>query len=149
MHQKSRWKMLRSVALCIVLLLIIIPASGAIITFIPGSDSISSLDVKDIAESHDGMIAFATANGLSLFDSDWATIQAKHGNMIPDCRMIIFRPWNLIIIIISGLVLRPGCKYPMEQFFPGSAQMNFLTRWTSMISSAMRIPSGLRMETPV
>ncbi|WAI01033.1 ligand-binding sensor domain-containing protein [Methanogenium organophilum] len=69
--------MLRSVALCIVLLLIIIPASGAIITFIPGSDSISSLDVKDIAESHDGMIAFATANGLSLFDSDWATIQAK------------------------------------------------------------------------
>ncbi|MDE4907090.1 hypothetical protein L0665_00410 [Methanogenium marinum] len=31
----------------------------------------------DISESHDGMITFATTNGLSLFDSGWATIQAE------------------------------------------------------------------------
>ena len=53
------------------------PVSGTIVTYIPDNGSISSLDVMDIGESHDGMVAFATTNGLSLFDSGWATIQAK------------------------------------------------------------------------
>ncbi|WP_165077746.1 hypothetical protein [Methanogenium sp. MK-MG] len=34
----------------------------------------------DISESHDGMIAFATTNGLSLYDSGWATIQKEPWN---------------------------------------------------------------------
>ena len=69
--------MLRAIAICTILFCIIIPVSGTIVTYIPDNDSISSLDVMDISESHDGIIAFATTNGLSLFDSEWATIQAE------------------------------------------------------------------------
>lgn len=65
------------IALCISIFLFITPVSGAIISYIPESGSISSLDVKDITESHDGMVVFATTNGLSLFDSDWVTILEK------------------------------------------------------------------------
>jgi ligand-binding sensor domain-containing protein len=49
-------------------------------TFIPATGSISSLEVMDISESHDGMVAFATTNGLSLYDSGWATIQKEPWN---------------------------------------------------------------------
>ncbi len=69
--------MVRNLILCITLFCIIIPVSGTVVTYIPASGSISSLDVMDIRESHDGMIAFATTNGLSFFDSGWATIQAE------------------------------------------------------------------------
>ncbi len=69
--------MLRAIAICTILFCIIIPVSGTIVTYIPDDESISSLDVRDISESHDGIIAFATTNGLSLFDSEWATIQAE------------------------------------------------------------------------
>jgi len=70
--------MLRALIISIAIFCIIIPVSGTIVTYIPESGSISSLDVKDIAESNDGTIlAFATTNGLSLFDSDWSTIQEE------------------------------------------------------------------------
>lgn len=69
--------MLRDLILCIALVCIIIPVSGTLITFTPDTGSISSLEVMDISESHDGKIAFATTNGLSLYDSDWATIQER------------------------------------------------------------------------
>lgn len=71
--------MLRPIAIVIGICLtcLILPVSAAIVSFIPESGSISSLDVRDIAESHDGTVVFATTNGLSLFDTDWATIQEQ------------------------------------------------------------------------
>ncbi len=69
--------MLRALILSVALFCIIIPVSGTLIAYIPASNSISSLDVMDIAESHDGTIAFATTNGLSLFDSGWVTIHSE------------------------------------------------------------------------
>lgn len=72
--------MLRALIVFIGIFCITGPAYGAIITYIPANGSISSLDVTDIAESHDGMVVFATTNGLSLYDSGWATIQAEPWN---------------------------------------------------------------------
>ncbi|WFN35178.1 hypothetical protein L1S32_03410 [Methanogenium sp. S4BF] len=69
--------MLRALIFCIILFCVITPVSGSVITYIPATGSISSVDVTDIAESHDGMIAFATTNGLSLFDSGWVAIQSE------------------------------------------------------------------------
>ena len=72
--------MLRTLILFVVLFCFIVPVSGSLITYIPASSSISSLDVMDIAENKDGMIAFATTNGLSLFDSGWVTIHSESWN---------------------------------------------------------------------
>ena len=69
--------MLRTIIFCFALFCIIIPVSATVVTFIPAGGSISSVDVMDISESHDGTIVFATTNGLSLFDSGWATIQKE------------------------------------------------------------------------
>lgn len=69
--------MLRALILSVALFCLIIPVSGTLTTYIPANGSISSLDVMDIAESHDGMVAFATTNGLSLFDSGWVAIQSE------------------------------------------------------------------------
>jgi ligand-binding sensor domain-containing protein len=72
--------MLRTLIFCVALFCIFIPVSGTVMTFIPATGSISSLEVMDISESHDGMVAFATTNGLSLYDSGWATIQKEPWN---------------------------------------------------------------------
>ena len=69
--------MLRTIILCFILFFLFTPVSGTLVSFIPENNSISSLEVMDISESHDGMIAFASTNGLSLYDSEWATIQEK------------------------------------------------------------------------
>lgn len=71
--------MLRSITLVVTacLVCLTIPVSASIVSFIPESGSISSLDVRDITESHDGTVIFATTNGLSLFDTEWATIQEQ------------------------------------------------------------------------
>lgn len=62
---------------CFIIPAAVVPASGALVTFIPANGSISSLEVMDISESHDGIIAFATTNGLSLYESGWTTIHEK------------------------------------------------------------------------
>ncbi|MBT8507297.1 hypothetical protein AZH53_02485 [Methanomicrobiaceae archaeon CYW5] len=67
----------RTIGLLATLLLILSlanPATGVVVqTFWPGQDSIVSCDVRDIAESHDGMVAFATSSGISMFDGGWTS----------------------------------------------------------------------------
>jgi len=62
----------------LLLLLLINPATGiAVHTFRPATDSFVSCDVKDIAEGHDGIVAFATSSGLSLFDGGWTSYHSS------------------------------------------------------------------------
>lgn len=58
----------------LIILLVSPVAAVAVRTFSPAQDSIVSCDVRDIAESQDGMIAFATSSGISMFDGGWTSI---------------------------------------------------------------------------
>jgi hypothetical protein len=67
-----------SLLLCI--LLLISPSSAAITLFYPGSGSVSSEWVKDIANGPGDSIAFATDNGLSLYNGSWQIIHVDRKN---------------------------------------------------------------------
>ena len=69
--------MLRTLILLVGLFCVVMPVSGTLITYIPTNGSISSLNVMDIAENHNGTIAFATTNGLSFFDLGWVTLHSE------------------------------------------------------------------------
>lgn len=61
----------------LLILLLASPAAGvAVHTFRPGPDTLVSCDVKAIAEGQDGMVAFATSSGISMFDGGWTSLHA-------------------------------------------------------------------------
>jgi hypothetical protein len=58
----------------LLVLLLASPAAGVTVhTFRPELDTIVSCDVRAIAEGQDGMVAFATSSGISMFDGGWTS----------------------------------------------------------------------------
>jgi hypothetical protein len=68
------------IPLLLCILLLISPSSAAITLFYPESGSVSSEWIKDIANGPGDSIAFATDNGLSLFNGSWQIIHVDRKN---------------------------------------------------------------------
>ena len=79
----------RSLFYCIIILILFLsasPVSGEVVQFWPGSDSVSTADIRDMAEDSNQVLYFATSNGLSVYEKGkWRIIHAErvHGGGNP------------------------------------------------------------------
>lgn len=66
--------MQRALIAGLVLVLLFAPVSASVILFSPGSDSLSSLGVKDITDGPGDCVILATDNGRSVFNGTWEIV---------------------------------------------------------------------------
>jgi ligand-binding sensor domain-containing protein len=64
--------------LCI--LLLVSPCTADVMLFSPASGSVSSERIKDITDVSGDVVAFATDNGLSLFNGSWRIVHVDRAN---------------------------------------------------------------------
>lgn len=57
-----------------VVLFLVVPVSSSIVLFSPGSDSLSSLGVRDITDGPGNAVLLATDNGRSVFNGTWQIV---------------------------------------------------------------------------
>jgi hypothetical protein len=74
----------RSLFYCIIILTLFLsasPVSGAVVQFWPGSGSVSTADIRDMAEDSNQILYFATSNGLSVYEKgEWNIIHAERND---------------------------------------------------------------------
>jgi len=87
MYRILRFHFLSHCIIILILFLSATPVSGEVVQFWPGSDSVSTPDIRDLAEDGNQVLYFATSNGLSVYEKEeWEIVHAErvHGGGNPE-----------------------------------------------------------------